>query len=470
MMLLSPRRALARLTTFIALVSVLVSGCSSFGSSEPPTPTPIPTPVVAIKPIYQVQRGQVVKELEFAGRIAPVQEESLFFRTNGFVRQINVSRGAAVTAGQVLAQLDVTDLENQLNQARLALTTSEAQLEAAQHTISETLTEAQIALDTAKLRLAQTAAQDYEAPVIIAQINVTRTLDTLKEAQEDMQKSLERSWDKEETRKAYARKLELAQQNITIALAQYDQAASNRTSHDYAVQILAQDVKLAQLRVDKLKRGVDEQTAQAVEMARLTVKRLEDQLANTRLVAPFDGQVTFIQGSAGSSATAFNTIMIVADPSRLEVSADVSAVADAIYLSPGMTVTVEPVSQAGQVQLQGTIRRLPDLTTTERADAKDRTVRITLEGLTPEVGAAINNAARRGLDLDRAVRIKTAIERKDNVLWLPPQAVRIFEGRRFVVVIEGAVMRRVDVKLGLVGKDRVEIAEGLTEGQTVQSP
>jgi hypothetical protein len=166
----------------------------------------------------------------------------------------------------------------------------------------------------------------------------------------------------------------------------------------------------------------------------------------------------------------FDTVMIVADPSRLEVSADVSAVADAIYLSPGMTVTVEPVSQAGQVQLQGTIRRLPDLTPTDKADQKDRTVRITLEGLSPELGAAINNAARRGLDLDRAVRVKTPLERKDDVLWLPPQAVRTFEGRRFVVVIEGAVMRRVDVKLGIVGKDRVEIVEGLTEGQIVQAP
>lgn len=470
MMSCSPRRALARFASLIALCSLLASGCSGLTSTEPPTPTPYPTPIVPVKPTYPVQRGQVVKEIEFAGRIAPVQEESLFFRTNGFMRQINVSRGEAVTAGQVLAQLDVTDLENQLNQARLALKTSEAQLEAVQRTIGETLTEAQIALDTAKLKFIQTQVQDYAAPVTIAQINVTRAKAIADEAEDENNKSLNRSWDSEKTRKAYAKALEQAQQNLTIAQAQYDQAVSNRDSHDYAVQILAQDVKLAQLRVDKLKRGVDEQTVQAVEMARLTVKRLEDQLANTRLVAPFNGQVTFIKGSAGSSVAAFDTVMIVADPSRLEVSADVSAVADAIYLSPGMTVTVEPVSQAGQVQLQGTIRRLPDLTTTDKADQKDRTVRITLEGLSPELGAAINNAARRGLDLDRAVRVKTPLERKDDVLWLPPQAVRTFEGRRFVVVIEGAVMRRVDVKLGIVGKDRVEIVEGLTEGQIVQAP
>src|SRR5512143_3100408 len=111
MTLPSPRRAPARLValaTLVALISLLASGCSGLGSSEAPTPTPFPTPVVPTKPTYTVQRGEVVKELEFTGTIAPIQEESLFFRTNGFVRALNVSRGNTVTKGQVLAELDMT--------------------------------------------------------------------------------------------------------------------------------------------------------------------------------------------------------------------------------------------------------------------------------------------------------------------------------------------------------------------------
>lgn len=48
-----------------------------------------------------------------------------------------------------------------------------------------------------------------------------------------------------------------------------------------------------------------------------------------------------------------------------------------------------------------------------------------------------------------------------------PQAIRTFEGRKFVVVRDGEVEQRVDVKLGLQNQDRVEVAEGLTEGQIV---
>ena len=53
------------------------------------------------------------------------------------------------------------------------------------------------------------------------------------------------------------------------------------------------------------------------------------------------------------------------------------------------------------------------------------------------------------------------------MLWLPPQAIRTFEGRRFVVVQDGDAQLRVDVTIGIESDDRVEIEEGLTEGQTV---
>jgi multidrug efflux pump subunit AcrA (membrane-fusion protein) len=57
-----------------------------------------------------------------------------------------------------------------------------------------------------------------------------------------------------------------------------------------------------------------------------------------------------------------------------------------------------------------------------------------------------------------------------NVLWVPPQVIRTFEGREFVVVQDGEFQRRVDVQVGIKGNDRVEITDGLTEGQIVVGP
>jgi multidrug efflux pump subunit AcrA (membrane-fusion protein) len=56
------------------------------------------------------------------------------------------------------------------------------------------------------------------------------------------------------------------------------------------------------------------------------------------------------------------------------------------------------------------------------------------------------------------------------VLWLPPQAIRRFDGRTFAVVQDGQAQRRVDIELGLEGDDRVEIVSGLTAGEIVVAP
>lgn len=65
------------------------------------------------------------------------------------------------------------------------------------------------------------------------------------------------------------------------------------------------------------------------------------------------------------------------------------------------------------------------------------------------------------------VRVTVVLEQKDGVLWLPPAAIRTFEGRTFVVIQEGAAQRQVDVTLGIESDDRVEIEEGLVEGDVV---
>jgi multidrug efflux pump subunit AcrA (membrane-fusion protein) len=65
------------------------------------------------------------------------------------------------------------------------------------------------------------------------------------------------------------------------------------------------------------------------------------------------------------------------------------------------------------------------------------------------------------------VNIHIVLERKERVLWLPPDAVRAFEGRRFVVVQEGDRERRATVKVGIETTDKVEILEGVKEGHVV---
>ena len=96
----------------VALLFVLSApffvACSGVSANNvQATPTAIPLPVIAQKPTYKVQRGEMTSELIFTGRVAPVETQELAFAAAGRVAKINVRRGDAVTKDQLLAELEL---------------------------------------------------------------------------------------------------------------------------------------------------------------------------------------------------------------------------------------------------------------------------------------------------------------------------------------------------------------------------
>jgi len=168
----------------------------------------------------------------------------------------------------------------------------------------------------------------------------------------------------------------------------------------------------------------------------------------------------------GRQVQGYAPLMRLADPSDLEISADLQET-EMSELTEGMPLIAEFVNRPGQ-QVPGIIRRLPypygssaRTEGVETTDDEDKSVRITLEGvdLTSDQ-YAISDRLRLTVELERSV----------NALWLPPQAVRTFEGRSFVVIQEGGAQRRMDVRIGIRSDDRLEILDGLVEGQAVIAP
>jgi multidrug efflux pump subunit AcrA (membrane-fusion protein) len=127
----------------------------------------------------------------------------------------------------------------------------------------------------------------------------------------------------------------------------------------------------------------------------------------------------------------------------------------------GQKATITLSSYPGEAW-QGTVRLLPypygSGGSSERLTEADSSVRIGLQGDLSK------------LELGDLARVVIFIEEKDDALWLPPQAVRAFQGRNFVIVQDGDRQRRVDVVLGIQGKTRVEILQGLEENQVVITP
>jgi multidrug efflux pump subunit AcrA (membrane-fusion protein) len=219
------------------------------------------------------------------------------------------------------------------------------------------------------------------------------------------------------------------------------------------------DISRAEQELEWLQQGVDPILAQGLESAQLKVQRLEDQLATGQLVASFAGEVTTLNVAPGRAVEAHKPVAVIADPAEWDITADLTSNQLGL-LEEGQPAEVTMSSRPGEV-FEALLAQLPYPYGTGGGEVKveDRDERVHISLVDPE-GAE--------LEVGDLVKVTVLIERSDDALYLPPAAIRTFEGRKFVMVKAGDRLQKVDVKLGIEGEDRVEILDGLEEGQIIE--
>jgi RND family efflux transporter MFP subunit len=319
---------------------------------------------------------------------------------------------------------------------------------------TETLQAAQLDLDVAQLRLAQAQRRDFAPSIQLANAEIARAERALADANTGLTSARNTPADRDMI-PGFEKMVLDAEIMLTRARADYARLVQDQSAHEFELGILAKDVERARLARDRVQSSIDPNLERAVEVNRLTLERLQAQLDRAQIVAPFDGEVSSQNLSVGKSVRAFDPVIIVAKPGGLEAAAELSQ-ARLVEIAVGQPVSVTLNNLPGQV-FGGVVRRLPQVGAASTA-AADKSVRVTIDG------------ADDALQAGDLARITIVTARKPNTLWLPPQAIRSFQGRRFVVVRDAEGERRADVKLGLQSDDRVEILSGVLEGQTIVAP
>ncbi len=382
----------------LTILAFLLAAC--VGGGPAPTPTLVATPVTVEKPTYTVQQGTITKMVQLNGRVTPIQQQELYFRSAGFVKEVLVETGESVAEGDVLIRLDEPEqYEANVTSAQLAAAQAQVDLERTKLEAPIRLAQAEIALDQARKNLQ----------------NATDALVYLQNAGVSQER------------------LNTAHYQADLALGLFNQATAEVTywRSDNPIG----EVALAELRLAEAEARLD-----------LALKSQEA----IELRAPFAGEILSLGVVPGSSVNAFQAVVTLADPSELEITAVPNA-EDISLMGIGQEVSVRFSSQSGTV-FPGEITNLPLSTL---ATSGDQTVHISLEDKTTT------------LKLGEAATIQVIIDTRENALWLPPAAIRSFQGQDFVFVESGGVQRRVNIVLGLRADDRVEIVSGLEEGQTV---
>jgi len=158
---------------------------------------------------------------------------------------------------------------------------------------------------------------------------------------------------------------------------------------------------------------------------------------------------------AGSRAEAFQTAVVLAQPQNLEITAELgSEQLSEMNVDQPATITLR---NRPEEPFTGIVRQLPYAFSggASGGDTEDTRVRIQFD----------NPPAN--LSLGELATVVIVLEEKEDVLWLPPAAIRTFQGRTFVVIEEANGQRRADVRLGIESEARVEILEGVEVGDVI---
>jgi len=223
-------------------------------------------------------------------------------------------------------------------------------------------------------------------------------------------------------------------------------------------EVVAAEIALSQAVTEDERRLAEAQLADAqnqaearqlaLDVLRADIAWLEAEIARRQVAAPFDGVLQSVSVRPGDSVPAFAPVAVIVDPSQLEVTAELSP-ADLSLLGVGQAVTVTLPNR--QASYPATIRQLP----AGFEAAGGNLVHISL----PETA---------GLTPGELANVAVILEERQDVLTLPPAAIRTFQGRTFVIAIEpDGTRRRYDVRLGLQSDALVEIVAGVEAGQVV---
>jgi multidrug efflux pump subunit AcrA (membrane-fusion protein) len=427
----------------------LVGACSGTGENpqqQTPTETPIPTAPAVAPPTYLVQRGDVQEILEFSGRWQPRDQLQLSFEIGGTVRRVEVQRGDTVTAGQLLADYQITELEDQLASAEIQLESAQSSLESGAEGTVQSVTDAEFALANARLSLDSTKAGSPWTSLESARIGVENAQNALDNAQRNYDDAISHPENPASTVDSAYQQLQSAKTGLESAQVQYDSAAQSFNTYQYQIAQAENTVLQRELDLEQARQGGSGTSDESVRSAQLSIDQINADIARSSLYSPIEGVVLEVALKPGDSITAYTTVITIGNPEPKEAIASLS-ITDAQRLSVGLVGVCQVINQP-DTAVQCIVRRMP----LSSQDA-DQTTR---------VAASFENLADGQL-----IQVNMPLEVRQNVLWLPPAAVRTFQNRTFVVLQTPDGPRSIDVQIGLQTDERVEIVSGVNEGDVV---
>ncbi len=224
--------------------------------------------------VATVTRGDLVRDVSVQGRVIAAVSPTLYATAAGTIT-LKVDAGAAVTAGQVLAEVFSPELANQLQQAQSSFEQRQMELERQR-------------IESRQLALEKRKAADLANVALVA-------------ANREM------------------RRAELAHSKGVIPLIDYEKAKDDLQNAELAHRHAIADAKLFDERLEFELRASEFE----LERETLLVENLQRQVDDLAIKSPVDGIVGDLLVDQKSAVSRDTPVMAVVDLSRFEIDAQI---------------------------------------------------------------------------------------------------------------------------------------------------
>jgi len=351
-----------------------------------------------------VEKGEVNSFLKVTGVVEANETVRVTSEIMGQAKKVKVQNGEEVNKGDTLIVLGDEQIKIQVAQAQA------------------TLDSVQASYDKIKSGARPQEIKQAESAVLQAKINRDS-------AEENYQRMKKLFSEKAISEQQY----EQAKNQYEIADVQYKSA---QESYKMVIEGATQeDIKSVEAQV--------RQTKAALDMAKY-------QLKNTQITAPISGKVTSITVSSGEMIAPSMPLLSIIDTSRIFVKVGISE-KDISKVKEGQKVSLE-IDAFPEEKFQGEV-----VSKGVAVDQISKTLEVKIEILQPVVDIPVGVFARGN------VHVKT----NQGALIIPSSALTRKKDGIYVYVIEEEIARQKEVVLGIIQDERVEILEGLSEGEEI---
>lgn len=373
----------------------------------------------------EVAQGPLKVVVSETGTIEPLTKVEIKSRVAGQVAKLLVDVGDRVEKGQLLLQLDTTDMDRE--RARV---------------------EADRDMMKARLQMLEAGARPEEIQEAQAQLEQAKS--AYQRAEAEYQRS----------------QAALKAQTITLR-----DAESARNDYDGArAQLDAAKARLARLKAGARAEELMEARAQ-LSKAEVALRAAQDQLDYASIRSPMAGTV-IKRGievgemvSPGVSATAQGTSMLtVADLDRLILKSSLNQI-DIGKVKKGLSVEVRVDSAPGKVFV-GAIHKVAPAAEASK-NGQDGLQTFPIETILTATPGAQAELLKPGMTADLDIQVTT----KPDALYLPVEAVVRGKGNDATVTLPAkskeAKPETRKIKLGIANDHQIEVVEGLMKGDAV---